>query len=113
MIFDSSDYKANRISAALGYVIFFIPLLLCSSSRLGRYAANQGLLGFIAYLAVCVAFWMINLLLGWIPLLGWVLSMLGYLVRLAVVGVMIYYGYQCYRGEARPLPYIGQIELFR
>ena len=113
MIFDASDYKSNRIAAALGYLIFFIPLLMCSSSRLGRFAANQGLLGFIAYLVVCIAFWMINLLLGWIPLVGGLLTIVGYLVRLLVVGVMVYYGYQCYRGEAKPLPYIGHVELFR
>lgn len=113
MFFDSSDYQKNRLPAAAGYVIFFIPLLLCPNSRLGRYAANQGLLGFLAMLAVVVAFWIVNLILGWIPLLGTLLSLLGTLCRLAVLAVMVYGGVNCLRGEARPLPVIGQYELFR
>ena len=50
-IFEPSDYQQNRLAASFGYVIFFIPLLVCPHSRLGRYAANQGLLGFLAMLA--------------------------------------------------------------
>lgn len=113
MIFESSDYEQNRLAAAFGYVIFFIPLLLCPNSKLGRFAANQGLLGFLATLAVIVAFWIVNLLLGWIPIVGVLFKAVGYLCRLAVLGVMIYGGVTCYRGEARPLPYIGQYEFFR
>ena len=45
--------------------------------------------------------------------LCWLLSMLGYLLRLVVVGVMLYYAFRCYRDEARPLPYIGHIDLIR
>ena len=63
-IFEPSDYQQNRLAASFGYVIFFIPLLVCPHSRLGRYAANQGLLGFLAMLAVTVAFWIVNLILG-------------------------------------------------
>lgn len=112
-VFEASDYQQNRLAAAFGYVIFFIPLLVCPNSRLGRYAANQGLLGFLCMLAVTVAFWIVNLILGWIPVVGTLVDIAGALCRLAVLGVMVYGAVTCYRGEARPLPYVGQFELIR
>ena len=42
--FAPEDMKANRTMAALGYLVFFIPLLKCPKSKLGRYCANQGLI---------------------------------------------------------------------
>ncbi len=112
-IFEASDYQQNRLAASFGYVIFFIPLLVCPNSRLGRYAANQGLLGFLSMLAVTVAFWIVKLILGWIPVLDDLIKITDKLAHLAVLGVMIYGAINCYRGEARPLPYVGQYELIR
>lgn len=112
-IFESSDYQQNRLAASFGYVIFFIPLLVCPHSRLGRYAANQGLLGFLAMLAVTVAFWIVQLILGWIPIVGALVKIADVLCRLVVLGAMVYGAISCFRGNAKPLPYIGQYELFR
>ena len=38
----------NKDMASLGYILFFIPLITCKDSKLGRYCANQGLLLLIA-----------------------------------------------------------------
>ena len=111
MTFDVKDYQDNHLLAAVGYVIFFLPLLLKKDSRLCKYAANQGLLGLIAFVVVVVAFWFLNLLLGWIPLVGLVIRIAGWLCRLAVVACMVYYGWRCYTGKVEPLPYIGGINL--
>ena len=54
-----------------------------------------------------------NLILGWIPVVGTLIKIVDTLCRLVVLGVMIYGAINCYRGDARPLPYIGQYELFR
>ena len=49
-IFDSRDYEQNHLTAAIGYLIFFVPLLANGKSALNRFCANQGALGWIAYL---------------------------------------------------------------
>ena len=42
--FTPEDMEKNRTMAALGYVVFFLPLICCGGSKLGRYCANQGLI---------------------------------------------------------------------
>ncbi len=111
MTFDSNDYKENRLLAAVGYVLFFLPLLMKPKSRLCRFAANQGLVGLIAYVVVVVVFWLLGLLLGWIPVIRTLVHVLEWLCRLGVVAVMVYYGYKCYTGKAEELPYVGSINL--
>ena len=41
--FDAEDMKKNNLMAALGCVLFPIPLIACPDSKLGRFCANQGL----------------------------------------------------------------------
>ena len=112
-VFDKYDYEKNRILGALGYVIFFIPLIANSKSRFCRFCANQGALAWIVYAAVALIFGIVNALLGWIPLIGWVIRLAGSLVKLAILALMVWYGWNAYNGKADPLPYIGGIELFR
>lgn len=42
--FTKEDFEKNKTMAALGYLVFFIPLIQCRDSKLGRYCANQGLI---------------------------------------------------------------------
>ncbi len=111
--FDSSDYEKNHIPAALGYLVFFLPLIVDSRSPLNRFCANQGLLGLIAYAAVSIAFGILNFILGWIPVIGWLIALAGGLVRLAVVAIMLYYGWKVFSGKAEPLPYVGYIQIIK
>ena len=46
--FLKEDIEKNKFKAGLGYFIFFLPLVLCKDSKLGRHCANQGLLLMIA-----------------------------------------------------------------
>ncbi len=112
-VFDKTDYEQNHLVGALGYVIFFIPLIAGGKSRFCRFCANQGALAWIVYAAVSLIFGIVNALLGWIPLIGWAIRLAGSLVRLALVALMVWYGWNAYNGKAEQLPYIGGIELFR
>ena len=88
--FDKKDMDKNHVKAALGCVLFPLPLLLCRDSKLGRFCANQGLLLLIAYLAVKLAFAVVNALLGWIPLIGPLARLCGALALMIVCGTAAY-----------------------
>ena len=112
-VFDKADYEQNHLSGALGYVVFFLPLIVNSKSRFCRFCANQGALAWIVYAAAALIFGLLNLLIGWIPLIGWLVRLAGALIQLAVFACMLWYGWNAYNGKPEPLPFIGRIELFR
>ena len=37
------DIEKNKVVAALAYIIFFLPLMVCPESPFGKFHANQGL----------------------------------------------------------------------
>lgn len=112
--FDSKDIADNRIKGGLGYLIFFLPLILCPGSGYGRFCANQGLWVLIAQLAVSVAFWVLNLVVGWIPLVSWVVDAAYWLCRALITLIALYFCYlACFKGDARSLPVVGQIRLIK
>ena len=104
MEFDREDMEKNKTMAALGYLVFFVPLICCRESKLGRYCANQGLLIMIVQILLAILF----SILGGIPLLGWVFRLAGRLASLAVLVVALLCMLQLMTNErAVELPYIG------
>ena len=95
------DCRLFRISAALGYVMFFIPLIMCPESRFAKFHANQALLNF-----VLMTFFALGV--GFIPAVGWALSLLLTLWGIinAVRGVIL-----SLRFQAKRIPLIGGIRL--
>ncbi len=106
--FSPQDLKENKALAAWGYVVFFLPLILKSESKVCRYCANQGLLIMIVQLLVAILF---NIL-GGIPLLGWLFTLAGKLVGLAILAGSLLLTAQAATNERFiELPYIGFIRL--
>lgn len=104
--FEQQDVEKNKVIAALCFfgILFFLPLVSCPDSKFGKWAANQGLL----VLIVSFVLGIISTVLGFIPFVGpiisWVLSLAWFVVCvLSIVAAL--------RGEAKPLPFIGHIEL--
>jgi len=79
--FSAQDIKENKVKAGLGYLVFFLPLVLCRESKLGRHCANQGLLLLIVNIISNI---LLEIFTG-IPLLGWVFVIVQKLVSLALV----------------------------
>ena len=107
--FDSDDLKKNNLMAALGCVLFPIPLIACPDSKLGRFCANQGLVLCIALIALKIAFGIVRALLGWIPLLGPLLKLVGALAQLAVTVYAFYLAWKAY--NRTPERMIGDIHI--
>ena len=108
MDFTREDFSRNRTLAGLGYLVFFIPLIGCRESRLGRWCANQGLLLAIVYVLVSIFF---NIL-GAVPLIGWVFLLVGRLAGLALLIVGLLCAAQVIANErVIQLPFIGFLRL--
>jgi uncharacterized membrane protein len=113
--FEQSDVEKNRVLGGLGYLIFFIPLIACPDSRFGKFCANQGLIAAIGMLVLRLAFWLLGLILGWIPILGWiVIGILATVCYIAYAIMIFYYTFLAVsKGDARPLPYIGNYVIIK
>ncbi|WP_339329334.1 hypothetical protein [Cohnella caldifontis] len=101
--FDESDIQNNKGMAIVAYILFFVPLIAAPNSPFAKYHANQGLTLFLTCLVL-------NVVLGFIPILGWILlpfANLGCLV-LAVIGIV-----SAAQGGAKPLPIIGKYTLIK
>lgn len=110
--FPYSDYSANRIPGGFGYILFFLPLLLCPQSRYGRFCANQGLLGLLAIVLIKISDWILDLIVGWIPLAGTLVGLVLSLGRVAVSLLMLYYAFLAiFCDDERELPIIGRYDI--
>ena len=108
--FSTEDLAANRVWAALGYLLFFIPLIKCRRSPLGRYCANQGLLLLIVIAIVRILFG----IFGGIPIIGWLFLLVGRLacLALALLGLLCLIQLMS-NDRVCELPVIGGIRLIR
>ena len=106
--FTDEDLEKNRVVAALGYLVFFVPLILRSDSKLCRYCANQGLILLVLNVLVNVLCGILSI----VPFVGWVFSLIGGLVGLALLCA----GLLCFiqlmtNGRVVELPYVGFVRL--
>ncbi|HOI16174.1 MAG TPA: hypothetical protein PK036_07500 [Geobacteraceae bacterium] len=102
--YDREDVEKNKVMAVLAYILFLIPLLAAKESKFAMFHTNQGLVLFLAAVAV-------NIVGGIIPILGWfVILPLGNLLVfiLAIMGII-----NAAKGEAKPLPLIGGIKILK
>ena len=108
--FSETDIQQNKALAAAGYIVFFIPLIWCRESPLGRFCANQGLLAMIAHALIGLLF----SILGGIPLIGWLFVLIGHLISFAVLVISLLCAAQLLTSDrAVPLPFIGMIRLIQ
>ena len=76
MEFDTQDAQDAKIWSVLAYfgILFFLPLVAVPNSAYGKFHANQGLLLVIFYVTLTVASWLVQAVLGIIPIIGGILS---------------------------------------
>jgi len=102
--FDLTDIEKNKVVAALAYIIFFIPLLVAQDSKYAMYHSNQGLLLFIAAIAI-------NIIGSIIPIIGWFIILpIGniLILVLAIIGII-----NAAKGKAKQLPLIGKFNIIK
>ena len=101
--FEQADIDNNKTMAGPAYLIFFLPLVACPQSKFARFHANQALL----LLIVAVGGYIV---LGLIPIIGWLLMPIYSLVILAFVVIGLINGLG---GKAKRLPIFGKFNLLK
>lgn len=98
------DAEQNKVMGILAYILFLIPLLAAKESTFAKFHTNQGLVLFLAALAI-------NFIGGIIPIIGWFIILpIGNLLVFvfAILGII-----NAAKGVMKPLPLIGGISLIK
>ena len=112
--FDPQDINQNKVMALLAYfgILFLVPLLAAKDSKFAKFHANQGIVLFICEIAACIVTFFLSFLFGLINI-GWLGSLLGYLLYLAC-GILAIMGIiNAAQGKAKELPLIGKIKILK
>lgn len=95
------DIKKSRVCAVIGYLFFFVPIIIFPDDGFCRYHANQSLilllLGTIGITIVCL-----------IPYVGWLLAILlaAFIAVCAIRGMIL-----AATGKAKRIPLFGNLVL--
>lgn len=109
--FDPSDIEKNKGMAILAYIgiLVLVPILAAKESKYARYHANQGLVLWIASIAIGVVCGVISIL----PVIGFVGGLLSALGSLACFVLMILGIVNAAKGQCKQLPVIGGIVILK
>jgi uncharacterized membrane protein len=105
--------SSNKVIFILSYlgILFFLPLVVCPESKTGRFHANQGLVllitGFAGHFILSILF----SILSW--RLWGLISLLFTLWGLALLALIVIGMINAGRGEEKPLPVIGGIQIIK
>jgi len=90
------------LSIFLTIVGFLIVLLTKKDNKYAMYYAKQGLVLFIAYIAVGI----VIMVIGWIPIIGWLITAALWIFMLVLWIMGIIYSLS---GEEKDIPIIGEL----
>lgn len=113
--FDAKDIEKNKMMAGLGYIIFFLPMIVMNESKFARFHANQILLLLIPEIAVTVigsilsTVFFASFLFG----LSTIISIITFACSIAIGVVALINMIAAFRGEARRVPFIGHITIIK
>lgn len=117
--FDYNDLNSNNkwcYILAYVWILFFLPLVVCPDSKVGRFHANQGLLIFIFTTACEVIAGFLGLF-GGIPMLGMIFGILSGIIGWAAgvihLAAFIFALVNILDNKAVELPLIGKYRLIK
>jgi len=108
---DPEDARENRLMGVLAYLswLVLIPIFAAPNSKFARFHCNQGILLAIVELVCGVVLG----LLGKLPLIGWIFSVVEAIIGIAVLVFVIRGIVDAINGRAREIPVVGGIRLFK
>lgn len=101
--FDPADIEQNKVMAILAYIgiLVLIPLFAAPNSKYAKYHTNQGFTLFLVNIAATI----VNIILGFIPILG---GLVAAVISICLLALMIVGIINAATGKAKELPIIGK-----
>ena len=109
---DAAEVEQNKVMGVLSYIfiLWLVPLLAARQSKFSMFHCNQGLVLFLVAVALGIANMILGIPLAFIPVIGWLLSVLLSLslglgcLALVIIGII-----NAATGKCKPLPVIGTL----
>lgn len=113
--FDAKDIEKNKMMAGLGYIIFFLPMIVMNESKFARFHANQILLLLIPGVAVTLVGTVLStiLMVSFLFGLAGIISFLTFALDLVIGIVALMNMIAAFRGETKRIPFIGHITIIK
>ncbi len=111
-LYQANSKDCDKIINILSYlwILFFLPLVVCPGSKTGKFHANQGLTLLIVGLVGSIAIYLVGMVVGLIPLLGWIISgLISFAWSVAMLALMIIGMLNANKSLEKPLPVIGKL----
>lgn len=114
--FDPNDIEQNKVLSLFAYleILFLIPLLAAPNSPYARFHTNQGLVLLLASIICGVVVGIIDTILFFVPVVGWIIGSLLIGIFSLVIFIFIILGIvNAVTGKAKELPLIGKIRILK
>ena len=113
--FEKEDIEKNKGMGILAYLwwLVLVTIFAAPQSKFARFHANQGLVLAIIETAISIIAAIVSAALGWIPVLGWILSLIFWLADIAVFALALYLFITTAQGKAKEAPFIGKFKILK
>ena len=111
--FTPEDVLQNKVIAAVCYIpfLFFLPLVVCPSSKFGRFHANQSVSLFLCAAVVSLALGVVSLITSFLAPVHFVVWIVQQLFGVAVLLFVILGAVNTTNGKAKELPLVGKTKI--
>lgn len=114
-VFEEKDKEANKVAAILSYmwILVIVTLIIAPDSKYAKYHANQGLSLLICEVIYGIVKNILGVICGFIPFIGGIIMALYGLLGIVFFIFRLLGIINVIKGEAKPLPIIGNIQLIK
>lgn len=105
------DINSNKLMAILAYIglLFLVPLFAAKDSKFARFHTNQGIvLAIVKYVVIAIIG-----ILGKLPVIGLIASILGSILEVGFFALMVIGIINAVNGKAKELPVIGGFRILK
>lgn len=113
--YNPADREQNRVVAVLSYlhILVLVPLIGMRESPFTQYHAKIGLNLLLWHLAAEIGGKILSAVVGWIPVVGWLVSLAVTLLNLALWAINVFGIVSAAQGKARELEILAPFKIIK